>query len=105
MKKYIGIAAVAILALSGSVWAQNAPLIGTWKLNLSKSIYDPGPAPQSLIHRYESVGKDTCKNTRDMVDADGKSSTRAHARFRRQRAPQSQCFSFFQNGCHDGQTH
>ena len=76
MKKYIGIAAVAILALASSVWAQSDPLIGTWKLNLSKSVYDPGPAPQSLVHQYESAGKDTYKNTRDLVDANGKSSHR-----------------------------
>lgn len=73
MKKCIGITAVAILALASIVWAQSDPLVGTWKLNLSKSIYDPGPPPQSLVHQYESAGKDTYKNTRDMVDANGKS--------------------------------
>jgi hypothetical protein len=76
VKKFSGIAAVAILALASSVWAQNDPLIGTWKLNLSKSIYDPGPPPRSLVHKYESAGKDTYKNTRDLVDANGKSSHR-----------------------------
>ena len=76
MKKCSGIAAVAILALASSVWAQNDPLIGTWKLNLSKSVYDPGPPPRSLVHKYESVGKDTYKNSRDLVDANGKSSHR-----------------------------
>ena len=74
VKKCSGIAAVAILALASSVWAQSDPLIGTWKLNLSKSVYDPGPPPQSLVHQYESVGKDTYKNSRDLVDANGKSS-------------------------------
>tara|TARA_B100001971_G_C17921555_1_gene398055 strand:+ start:248 stop:586 length:339 start_codon:yes stop_codon:yes gene_type:complete len=76
MKKCSGIVAVAILALASSAWAQSDPLIGTWKLNLSKSVYDPGPAPQSLVHQYESVGKDTYKNSRDLVDANGKSSHR-----------------------------
>ena len=76
MKKCIGITAIAILALASSVWAQSDPLIGTWKLNLSKSIYDPGPPPQSLVHQYESAGKDTYKNTRDLVDSNGKSSHR-----------------------------
>ena len=76
IKKFSGIAAVAFLALASSVWAQSDPLIGTWKLNLSKSVYDPGPAPQSLVHQYESAGKDTYKNTRDLVDANGKSSHR-----------------------------
>ncbi len=47
VKKCSGIAAVAILALASSVWAQSDPLIGTWKLNLSKSIYDPGPPPKT----------------------------------------------------------
>ncbi len=76
MKKCSGIAAVAILALASSVWAQNDPLIGTWKLNLSQSVYDPGPPPRSLVHQYESVGEDTYKNSRDLVDANGKSSHR-----------------------------
>ena len=76
MQKFIGIAAVAILALASSVWAQSDPLIGTWKLNLSKSVYDPGPPPQSLVHQYESADKDTYKNTRSLVDANGKSSYR-----------------------------
>ncbi len=76
VKKCSGIAAVAILALASSVWAQSDPLIGTWKLNLSKSIYDPGPPPRSLVHQYESVGKDTYKNSRELVDANGKSSHR-----------------------------
>ena len=28
------------------------PLIGTWKLDLSKSIFSPGPAPKSQIGVY-----------------------------------------------------
>lgn len=76
MKKYSGIIVLAILALASSVWAQSDPLVGTWKLNLSKSVYTPGPPPQSLVHQYESVGKDTYKNSRDLVDSNGKSSHR-----------------------------
>lgn len=76
MKKYSGIIVLAILALASSVWAQSDPLVGTWKLNLSKSVYTPGPPPQSLVHQYESVGKDTYKNSRDLVNSNGKSSHR-----------------------------
>ena len=74
MRKCSVIAAVAILALASSVWAQSDPFVGSWKLNLSKSIYDLGPPPQSLVHQYELVGKDTYKNSRDTVDANGRSS-------------------------------
>ncbi len=74
VKKCSVIAAVAILALASSVWAQSDPFVGSWKLNLSKSIYDPGQPPQSLVHHYELVGKDTYKNSRDTVDANGNSS-------------------------------
>lgn len=39
-----------LLALSGSVrsaFAQADPAVGSWKLNLAKSRYSPGPAPKS----------------------------------------------------------
>lgn len=72
MKKYIGIAMLAVLPLANVAGAENDPLVGTWKLNLSKSKYDPGPPPQSLVHKYESTGKDSYKNTRDGIDANGK---------------------------------
>lgn len=31
------------------------PFIGTWKVNLAKSSYDPGPAPRSNTAKYEAV--------------------------------------------------
>ena len=76
MKKCIGIAVLLILPLACSAWAQNDPLIGTWKLNLSKSIHDPGPPPRTLVHKYESAGKDRYKSLRDSIDANGKPSHR-----------------------------
>jgi hypothetical protein len=33
------------------------PRIGTWKLNLAKSKYSPGPAPQSLTVKVEPSGQ------------------------------------------------
>jgi hypothetical protein len=40
---------VLIVAAAGWLHAQDAddPILGTWKLNLSKSKYIPGPAPRS----------------------------------------------------------
>jgi hypothetical protein len=46
------------------------PMIGTWKLNLSKSTYTPGPAPQSAINKFEPW-EDGMKATIDVVDGQG----------------------------------
>ena len=46
---------VGIFALSSLVHAQGDPNVGTWKLNLTKSKFDPGPPPKSLTRTYEPV--------------------------------------------------
>jgi hypothetical protein len=46
------------------------PMIGTWKLNLSKSTYTPGPAPKSAINKFEPW-EDGIKATIDLVDGHG----------------------------------
>ena len=58
--------------ISVSLWAADDPLIGTWKLNVAKSQYSPGPPPRSAIIKYEPFGEDGVKNIRDEVDAQGK---------------------------------
>lgn len=76
MQKRIAIATLATLVLSTTAWAQTEPLIGTWKLNLSKSKYDPGPPPQSSLNKYESApsGQDGIVLTVDSVNARGERS-------------------------------
>ena len=51
--------------------SSNDPMVGTWKLNLSKSTYSPGPAPKSAINKFEPR-EDGMKATIDMVDGQGK---------------------------------
>ncbi len=48
MKRLLEIVAVAFLVAvsSTAVHAQAVPLVGTWKLNLEKSTFDPGARPQ-----------------------------------------------------------
>ena len=46
------------------------PRIGTWKLNVAKSKYSPGPAPQSLTMKVEAAGLGE-KVTAEFVSADG----------------------------------
>jgi hypothetical protein len=46
------------------------PRIGTWKLNVAKSKYSPGPAPQALTVTVEPSGQGE-KVTTEFVNADG----------------------------------
>ena len=74
-RRSIPVLLAGILALTMSVSAQ-APktLLGTWKLNVAKSKYDPGPAPQSQTLTVEAAGKGE-KITSEVLGADGKKST------------------------------
>jgi hypothetical protein len=45
--------ALGTLLLAGSMTAYAAdPAVGTWKLNLAKSTFKPGPAPKSQVRSY-----------------------------------------------------
>jgi hypothetical protein len=71
---YLSAAFASVLAalLGGAVLAQNTDSqVGTWKLNLAKSKYSPGPAPNSATTKIEAVGAGT-KVVVDQVQADGK---------------------------------
>ena len=47
--------AVVLWGTSASVQAAD-PVMGTWKLNVAKSTYSPGPAPKHLTVRLEPAG-------------------------------------------------
>jgi hypothetical protein len=49
----IGVFALAVLATAQS----KDPFVGTWRLNVEKSKYTPGPAPKSITSTYEAAGK------------------------------------------------
>ena len=63
--------AVAASLCAASLWAAEDPFIGTWKLNLAKSKYNPGPPPQSQTYQYEPSGANGVKFTASGVDARG----------------------------------
>jgi hypothetical protein len=52
------------VALAGDNW------LGTWKLDVAKSKYNPGPAPKSLTLKFETTA-DGIKLTSDGVDSEG----------------------------------
>jgi hypothetical protein len=72
MKRILGLVAIVVLAAfaAGPLHAQSNPLVGTWKLNLEKSKYNPGPAPMSLTRTIEAQG-DGVKYSFDGISADG----------------------------------
>jgi hypothetical protein len=49
--------------------------LGTWKINVEKSTYSPGPpsTQKSNVSTWESLGSGQFKNTTDIVDATGQS--------------------------------
>jgi hypothetical protein len=59
------------MALAGTALAQAAdPQIGSWKLNLAKSTFSPGPAPKSGATKIEAAGQGA-KLVVDQTMADG----------------------------------
>ncbi len=80
MRRHTGIILfVVIPLLTLSVVAFGADNnVGTWKLNLSKSKYSPGPAPKSQTLKIEAWGDDGVKYTADGTSADDKPT---HAEF------------------------
>jgi hypothetical protein len=61
------------LAMAISLCAAD-PTIGTWKLNLAKSKYTPGPPPKSATITYEETA-DGIKRTGESIDAEGKATS------------------------------
>ncbi len=65
---FLGIAAV-IVASAASAQTTD-PIVGTWRLDVARSTYKPGPAPKSSIVTVEPAGKGL-KVAIDAVNADG----------------------------------
>lgn len=53
----IGGTAFAVMLAAGSSAQSSDPLLGTWKLNLAKSSFSPGPAPKAVTLKYEAAGQ------------------------------------------------
>jgi hypothetical protein len=71
MKRTLALGLFAILAFAAAtrLLAQN-PVVGTWKLNVAKSKYNPGPGPKSQTRIVEAQG-DKTKYSFEGVTADG----------------------------------
>ena len=63
-------AIVSAALVGGTVLAQSDSQVGSWKLNVAKSKYSPGPAPKSASTKIEAAGAGT-KVIVDQTLADG----------------------------------
>ena len=72
MKNLLKFVAMGVLAVavSGALFAQSNPLVGTWKLDSEKSKFNPGPGPKSMTRTVEAQG-DGVKYTFAGISADG----------------------------------
>src|SRR5262245_43185409 len=73
-KTLVSISAAIVWLAAASFLHAADPALGTWKLNVAKSKYSPGPAPKSASVTYETVG-DAVKRTGEQIAADGKKSS------------------------------
>jgi hypothetical protein len=73
----VSLAACCAFVLSSSIAVAADNWLGTWKLDLEKSKYSPGPAPKSLTLKFEAT-PGGIMFTGDGVGADGKA---AHSTF------------------------
>lgn len=62
-----------ILGTAAIAWAAD-PVVGTWKLNVSKSKFSPGPAPKEETRVYEAYPQGI-KVTVRTIQADGQAFT------------------------------
>ncbi len=71
------LAAVLATAVPEIGLAQGNPLIGTWKLNLAKSKFIPGPAPRSQTLAFAGEGESLTNNV-ETIDPQGQASKQVY---------------------------
>jgi hypothetical protein len=70
VKGFFAIAVVTLVAAATATMQTPDPIMGTWRLDLAKSTYKPGPAPKSTVIVVEPAGTGI-KVAVDSVNADG----------------------------------
>ena len=66
----LGVVVAFASAVAVTLSAQTGSVIGTWKMNVAKSTYSPGPAPKSRTLVFAAAGQGV-KYSVEGVDADG----------------------------------
>jgi hypothetical protein len=66
MKRVLFVLSLLVLS-SVPLLAQDNPFAGTWKLNLTKSKFEPGPAPKSLTRTIVAQGDGEPKHIAEAI--------------------------------------
>ena len=80
MKRATLVAGLLVLMVPQFALAQNQLFVGTWKVDVAKSRYEPGAAPKSETLRFEPVGEGF-KVSLDGVNQQGPYHSEATAKF------------------------
>jgi hypothetical protein len=78
MQTRIAFLLAALFAVSAGVRAADDPMLGSWKLNVAKSKFTPGPGIQAETNQVESNGNGI-KLTAQITKADGTKVTESYA--------------------------
>jgi hypothetical protein len=70
-RRMIVVCAVTLCLAVGTLCLAADKTVGTWKVNVAKSKYSPGPAPKASMVKFEETG-DNVKIVVDTTEADGK---------------------------------
>jgi len=71
MSARIAVLLLIAFVVSASAQFPNDPRIGTWKINLAKWKFNPGPPPRDMTVRFEQIGFNGLRVTIDTVEASG----------------------------------
>jgi hypothetical protein len=80
MKRAVLVAGLLVLIGAQFALAQNQQLVGTWKIDVARSKYEPGAAPKNETLRFEPVG-DGFKVSLDGVNQQGPYHSEATGKF------------------------
>ena len=80
MRAAVFVAGVLVFTVPQFALAQNQQFVGTWKVDVGKSRYEPGAAPKNETLRFEPVG-DGFKVSLDGVNQQGPYHSEATGKF------------------------
>lgn len=79
MRNRYAFALIAVFAVCVGLKAADDPMLGSWKLNISKSKFGNGPTIQAETNQVEPYGGDGIKLTAQITKPDGTKVTESYA--------------------------
>ena len=70
MNRILRVTILSLFVFSVAAWADDNPLLGTWKINLAKTKYNAGTPPKNQVITYAMVG-DALRLTAEIDNAQG----------------------------------